>query len=80
MVGVIDLPGDLQALGARVDACERDAGFHNVPLDAIETPEEIEMPPRAAKLAVGHRLQADLFLLADDAFDLAIFHRFKLGR
>ena len=32
-------------------------------LDAIETPEEIEMPPGAAEFAIGDRLQANVFLL-----------------
>src|SRR5579864_5534525 len=33
------------------------------------------MPPGAAEFAVGDRLQADLFLLLDDALDLAVFDR-----
>jgi hypothetical protein len=39
-------------------------------LDAIEAPEEIEMPPGAAEFAVGDRLQPGLFLLLDDPLDL----------
>jgi len=31
------------------------------------------MPPGAAELTVGDRLQADLLLLPDDLFDLAVF-------
>ena len=41
--------------------------------DAVETSEEIEMPPRAAEFAVGGELQPDLFLLLDDLLDLAVF-------
>jgi hypothetical protein len=41
--------------------------------DAIEAPQEIEMPPRASEFAVGDRLQADLFLFADVALDFAAF-------
>src|SRR5262249_23622857 len=39
--------------------------------------QEIEVPPRAAELTVGDRLQADLFLLLDDALDLAILDRLE---
>ena len=56
-----------------------DAGIHDVLLDAVEAPEEIEMPPGAAEFAVGDRLQADLFLLLDDALDLAVFDRLQRG-
>src|SRR5690348_16294046 len=35
------------------------------------------MPPRAAKFAIGGELQSDIFLLLDDFFDLAVFHRFE---
>src|SRR5579872_1817076 len=38
------------------------------------------MPPRAAELAVGHGLQADVLLLADDALDLAVLDRGEIGR
>ena len=41
-------------------------------LDPVEHAEEIEMPPGAAKLAVGRDLQPDLFLLLDDLLDLAV--------
>jgi hypothetical protein len=42
-----------------------------VALGAVEAPEKIEVPPRAAELAVGDGLQADLLLLLDDPLDLA---------
>ena len=48
-------------------------------LDAVEAPEEIELPPGAAEFAVGDRLQADLFLLLDDALDLAVLDRLQRG-
>ena len=73
------LPVTLQALVAGGHAGEGDAGVHDVLLDAVEAPEEIEMPPGAAELAVGDRLQADLFLLLDDALDLAVFDRLERG-
>ena len=46
-------------------------------LDAVEAPEEVEVPPGAAELAVGDRLQADLLLLLDDALDLAVLDRLE---
>ena len=48
-----------------------------VALDAVETPEEIEMPPGAAEFTVGDRSQPDIFLLRDDARDLAVFGRLQ---
>ena len=58
-------------------AGEGDAAVHDVLLGAVEAPEEIEMPPRAAELAVGDRLQADVLLLLDDALDLAVLDRLQ---
>ena len=46
--------------------------------DTVETPEKIEMPPGAAKLAIGDRLQADIFLLLDDTLDLAVLDFLEL--
>ena len=79
MAGEADLAGDLHALGARLHRREGDAFAHHVALDAVEAPEEIEMPPRAAELAVGDGLQADVFLALDDALDLAVFDRLQVG-
>jgi hypothetical protein len=39
--------------------------------------EEIEMPPRAAEFAISGELEADLLLLFDGFFDLAVFDRFQ---
>src|SRR5262249_44827657 len=60
-------------LGARAHAGKRNALRHLVALDAGQAPEEIEMPPRAAELAVGDGLEPDLLLLADEPGDLAVF-------
>ena len=46
----------------------------------VEVPEEIEVPPRAAELAVGGELQADLLLLLDDLPDLLVLDRSSAGR
>ena len=79
VAGEAELAGHFQALVAGGNAGEGDAGLHDVLLDAVEAPEEIEMPPGAAELAVGDRLQADLFLFLDDALDLAVFDRLERG-
>ncbi len=76
--GHAELAGHLHALVARVDRGELDAGVHHMLFGAVEAPEEIEMPPGAAEFAVGDRLQADLFLLLDDALDLAVLDLLQL--
>ena len=38
------------------------------------------MPPGAAELAVGRELEAELLLLLDDLFDLAVLDGLELGR
>jgi hypothetical protein len=53
MAGKADLAGDLDAFGLGLHAVKLDAALGRVGRDAIEAAEEIEMPPRAAKLAVG---------------------------
>ena len=79
VAGKADLAGHLDAFVARGDAGESDAALHDVLLDPVEAPEEIEMPPRAAEFAVGDRLQADFFLALDDADNLAVLDRFQRG-
>src|SRR6185312_14282159 len=76
--GHAELADDLYAFVARRHRGEMNARVHDVLPGTIETPEKIEMPPRAAKLAIGDGLQTDLLLLLDDAFDLAIFDSHEL--
>jgi hypothetical protein len=73
MAGKADLSGDLETLVTGRYRRERHACIHYMLLDAVETPEKIEMPPRAAEFAVCDRLKAHFFLFPYDAFDLAIF-------
>src|SRR5262245_57497532 len=80
MVGKADLADDARAFCPRLHALERDALLHDVALGAVEAPEEVEMPPGAAELAVGDRLQPGLLLLLDHALDLAVLDRLQLGR
>ena len=72
------LPVDLDALGLGLHAVELDAVGGCRGVDAVEASEEIEMPPRAAELAVGRELEPDLFLLLDDLLDLAVFDFLQL--
>src|SRR4029079_9154289 len=48
-------------------------------LDPVEPPEKVQVPPGAAELAVGDRLQADLLLLLDDRANLAVFDLLEFG-
>ncbi len=58
-------------LGLR--ALELDLALAQIGFDAVELAEEVVVPEGAAELAVGDRPQADVFLLPDDFFDLAVF-------
>ena len=78
MAGESDLAGDAHALGLGLDAGELDALADRVHLDAVEALVEIELPPRAAELAVGRELEPDLLLLLDDLLDLAVLDLGKL--
>src|SRR5712691_2037822 len=80
MVGEADLALDAQALRLGLHAVELDAGVGLVEVDAVEHPKEIEVPPGAAELAVGRKLEADLLLLLDDLLDFPVFDRLELGR
>src|SRR5262249_16944021 len=80
VVGEAELAGDARALRARLHALECDALLHHVAFGAVESPQEVEVPPGATKLAVGDGLEPDLLLLLDDALDLAIRARLERGR
>src|SRR5467141_961589 len=43
-------------------------------LDAVEAVDEVDVPPVAAELAVGDRLQADVLLQLDGFLDALVFH------
>jgi hypothetical protein len=77
MAGVAELAFHARALGPRLRRGEGDALAHVVALDAVESPEEVEVPPRAAELAVGDGVKSDFFLLFDDALDFAILDRLQ---
>src|SRR5262249_2089044 len=60
-----DLARDGNALAPAPSARERDALLEHVLLDAVEAPEEIEMPPRTPEFPVGDSLKAERLLLRD---------------
>ena len=76
--GKADLAGHLQRLRLGLHALELNAVVGLDDVDAVEPAEKVEMPPGAAELAVGHRLQPDLLLLGDDVADQAVLDRAKL--
>src|SRR5262249_9674813 len=61
------------------DTLELDALVGLVDLNALEPLEEVKLPPGAAELAVGGKLQAHLLLLADDFPDLFILDLLALS-
>src|SRR6516162_7776566 len=79
MVRESELADDPQALRLGLYAAELNALLGFVELDAVEQAEKIEMPPRAAELAVGGKLESGLLLPGDDLLDLAILDRLELG-
>src|SRR5262245_52206439 len=74
-----ELSNDPQQEWLRLRALEFDLAFPDITLDAGQQFQEIVLPGRTAELTVGHRFQPDIFLLLDDALDLAILDRFERG-
>src|SRR5262249_2956162 len=79
VIGEADLAGDANALGLGLHPLELDAVAELVDLDAVEHAEEIEMPPGAAKLAVGREVKPDFLLLPDDLLDLPVLDLLERG-
>src|SRR5262249_9413725 len=80
VTGKADPARDLDAFGLGLDAGELDAVLGGERGHSVEPLEEIEVPPRAAELAVGGALQADLLLLLDDGCDLAVLDGLECTR
>src|SRR5262249_39975349 len=80
MAAEIDLVGHARSLRPRGHAGKRYPLVHRVALDAGETPEEMEVPPRTAELAVGDRREPALLLPLDDLLDLAVLGRLEISR
>ena len=64
----------------RLPALELDLALAQIGLDAVELAEEIVVPERAAKFAVGDGFEADLLLLLDDLLDLAVLDGLEFCR
>src|SRR5712691_2608370 len=79
VIGKADPAADANALGLGLHALELDAVIELVDFDAVEQAEEIEVPPGAAKLAVGRELQPHLLLLPDDLLDLPVLDLLERG-
>ena len=77
MAGKADLADHAHAFRLGIDAGEVDALASLVHFDAVEAFIEIEMPPGAAKFAIGREPEPDLLLLPDDFLDLAVFDRLQ---
>jgi hypothetical protein len=75
MTGKADLAADLEGVRLGLHAVKLNAVVGQVERHTVEAAKEIKMPPGAAKLAVGGKLQPNLLLLLDRPFDLAVFHR-----
>src|SRR5207253_5117928 len=80
VAGKAELVHDADALRLGLHSLKLDTMVEVVALDAVEHAEEVEMPPRAAELAVGGELQTDLLLLPDHVPDLAILDLLQLRR
>ena len=75
-----DLARDFQRLRLGLHALELDAVLGLDDVDALQSVEEVEMPPSAAKLAVGDGFEADLLLLLHDVADRVVLDGAKLIR
>ena len=75
MAGKADLAVDLERVRFRRHAVKLNAAVSGVHFHAIETAEEIELPPGAAQFAVGRKLQARFLLLADRPLDFPVLDR-----
>jgi len=73
MTDETDFPHDSDRLGLFLYTFELAPLVGLIAVDARQALEEIEMPPGATEFAIGGRLQADLLLLPDNLFDLAVF-------
>ena len=69
-----DAPAHLQAERPGLHTLELDAVVELDDLDTIEHPEEVEVPPCPAELAVGGKPQTVLRFLAYERGDLGVFH------
>ena len=65
-------------MGFGLHAVKLDALLRIVTLNALQSVEEVEVPPGTTKLTVGHHMQAARTLLLDDVANGLVLHRAKL--
>src|SRR5262245_61243709 len=75
--GKIDFARYADAFRLGLRAVKLDAVLKHHALAAFELPKKIKVPPRAAKLSIGRKLEAQVRLLADDLPDLLVFDRLQ---
>ncbi len=73
MIAKRHFTGDAHALRFGLDAVELDALIHFHQLHALQRAEEVEMPPGAAKFAVGYHMQAAGALLLNGVTNRVVF-------
>ena len=73
-----ELADHTQHHGLGLRTLELDLALAEIGFDAVDLAEEIVVPERTAKLAVGHGAKARRLLLADDRLDLAVLDGLKL--
>ena len=76
----IDPPRDTGRLGLGLDTRELDALAARDFFDSGQAPQEVEVPPGAAGLAVGDGGEPDGLLLGDELGDLGILDGREFGR
>ena len=77
-----DFKSRRRALQVGIAALKRFVGLLGEPFldhDAVEFSDEVDIPELAPILAIGHRLQADIFLHLHDIANAAVFDRAQLG-
>src|SRR5208282_6142413 len=80
VLGKAELAVDARPAVPGLHTLEWEALVHLVDFHTVEHAEEIEVPPRAAELAVGRDLEPDLLLFFDDLLDLAVLDLLELSR
>src|SRR5262245_20473307 len=74
----VELARHLEALGLCLDPVELDAMVDHDALATHELPEEVEVPPRTAELAVGGKLQTYLLLFGKELGNFLVLDALQL--
>ncbi|MNP42591.1 hypothetical protein D3C76_1363670 [compost metagenome] len=52
--------------------------INNCPFYTVKSPEEVEVPPRAAEFTIGYRLKTHLFLFLHELNDFVVLYFLQL--